>query len=207
MTAPGKRGKALAAAAPSAKSTPVRRGFGDTWNDVVFAARDPRLAIVLRIGYGILLLINLVMWAPDLRLWFSEAGLMPLAAGREIVNEHAPTVLGWSSADGWPWLCYGVLVAAAVLLTVGWHTRIQAIVVLIGLTSFQNRNYALVDGEDTLFRMFAFYLALCPAGWAFSLDARHRKRRGLDEPPPIPWGLRLFQIQMSVTYLSTAIEK
>jgi len=207
MTAPGRRGKALAAVAPPAKPPPARRGFVDTWNDVVFAARDPRLASVLRIGYGILLLVNLVMWAPDLRLWFSEVGLMPLAAGREIVNEHAPTVLGWSTAEWWPWLCYGVLVAAAVLLTVGWHTRIQAIVVLIGLTSFQNRNYALVDGEDTLFRLFAFYLALCPAGWAFSLDARRRKRRGLDVPPPIPWGLRLFQIQMSVTYLSTAIEK
>ncbi len=207
MTAPRKRGKPVPPAESPARSTPARRGFGESWNDVVFAARDPRLASVLRIGYGILLLINLVMWAPDLRLWFSEAGLMPLAAGREIVNEHAPTVLGWSSADWWPWLCYGVLVAAAVLLTVGWHTRIQAIVVLIGLTSFQNRNYALVDGEDTLFRMFAFYLALCPAGWAFSLDARRRKRRGIGEPPPIPWGLRLFQIQMSVTYLSTAIEK
>jgi Vitamin K-dependent gamma-carboxylase len=217
MTAPGKRGKARSAATASAspasassplpKPTPARRGLGGAWNGLFFAARDPRLASVLRIGYGILLLINLVMWAPDLRLWFSEAGLMPLAVGREIVNEHAPTVVGWVDADWWPWLCYGVLVASAVLLTAGWHTRIQAIIVLIGLTSFQNRNYAIVDGEDTLFRLFAFYLALCPAGWAFSLDARRRKRRQITEPPPIPWGLRLFQIQMSVIYLSSAIEK
>jgi len=207
VTAQRKRGKARPAASePPSRATP-RRGFGDAWNGLVFAERDPRLAGVLRIGYGVLLLINLVMWAPDLRLWFSGAGLLPLSAAREIVNEHAPTVLGWIDAAWWPWLCYGLLVASAVLLTVGWHTRIQAIVVLIGLTSFQNRNYAIVDGEDTLFRMFAFYLALCPAGWAFSLDARRRKRRGIVEPPPIPWGLRLFQIQMSVIYLSSAIEK
>jgi vitamin K-dependent gamma-carboxylase-like protein len=186
---------------------PARRGFGAAWNEFFFAERDPRLAAVLRIGFGVLLLVNLGLWAPDLRLWFTDAGLLPAAAAREIVNEHAPTVLGWVSAAWWPWLCYGVLVAAAVLLTVGWHTRIQAIIVLIGLTSFQNRNYAIVDGEDTLFRLFAFYLALCPAGWAFSLDARRRKRRGLDLPPPVPWGLRLFQIQMSVIYLSSAIEK
>jgi hypothetical protein len=195
------------AAAPSTKPAPPRRGFGDAWNALFFAERDPRLAGVLRIGYGILLLINLVMWAPDLRLWFSETGLLPLAAAREIVNEHAPTVLGWISTDAWMWACYGILVTAAVLLTLGWHTRIQAIIVLFGLTSFQNRNYTIVDGEDTLFRMFAFYLALCPAGWAFSLDARRRTHRGGTEAQPIPWGLRLFQVQMTVIYLSSAIEK
>lgn len=206
VTAPQrKHGKARAANRPAVAST--QRGFAGAWNDFFFAARDPRLASVLRVGYGVLLLINLVMWAPDLRLWFSESGLLPSSEAREIINEHAPTVLGWSSAEWWPWLCYGVLVTAAVLLTVGWHTRIQAIIVLIGMTSFQDRNYAIVDGEDTLFRMFAFYLALCPAGWAFSLDARRRKRRGIDEPLPIPWGLRLFQIQMSVIYLSSAIAK
>lgn len=207
MTAPRKRDKARAAAPSLPNPPPRRRGFSDAWNAVVFAERDPRLAGVLRIGYGILLLINLVMWAPDLRLWFSETGLLPLSAGRAIVNEHAPTVLGWIDTAWWPWSCYGVLVAAAVLLTAGWHTRIQAIIVLIGLTSFQNRNYAIVDAEDTVFRLFAFYLALCPAGWAFSLDARRRKRRVITEAPPIPWGLRLFQIQMSVIYLSSAIEK
>jgi hypothetical protein len=195
---------------PAAKSTPpAPRGLVARWNHFFFAARDPRLAGVLRIGFGVLLLINVLSWAPDLRLWFTEQGLLPAAAARDIVNEHAPTVLGWVDAPSvpWPWLCYGVLVAAAVLLTVGWHTRVQAILVLIGLVSFQNRNYAIVDGEDTLFRLFAFYLALCPAGWAFSLDARRRKRRGLDVPPPAPWGLRLFQIQLSVIYLSSAIEK
>lgn len=206
MTAQRKRGKARPAA-PSSSPTMPRPGFAGAWNDLFFAERDPRLAGVLRIGYGVLLLINLAVWAPDLQLWFSETGLLPLSVAREIINEHAPTVLGVSPAVWWLWLCYGLLVAAAVLLTVGWHTRIQAIIVLIGLTSFQDRNYAIVDGEDTLFRLFAFYLALCPAGWAFSLDARRRKRRGIDVPPPIPWGLRLFQIQMSVIYLSSAIEK
>ncbi|TMQ12602.1 MAG: hypothetical protein E6J91_20550 [Deltaproteobacteria bacterium] len=189
-----------------ARST-SRRGPADAWNDFFFAARDPRLAGLLRIGYGLLVLVNLAVLAPDVPLWFSEAGLLPAADARELMTEHAPTVLGWVDAAWWPWLCYAVVVAAAALLTVGWHSRVQAIVVLVGLTSLQDRNYAIVDGEDTLFRLFAFYLALCPAGWAYSLDARRRKRRGIAGEPPVPWGLRLFQIQMSVIYLSSAIEK
>jgi hypothetical protein len=211
VTARRPRGPARPAAPSPAKPSPAKpRGFTRAWNDLFFAARDPRLASVLRIGYGALLLINLAVLAPDVPLWFSERGLLPAAGARELMTEHAPTVLGWVAAAWWPWLCYGVLVAAAALLTAGWHTRIQALVVLIGLTSFQDRNYAIIDGEDTLFRLFAFYLALCPAGWAYSLDARRRRRRrGPDDPdePPIPWGLRLFQIQISVIYLSSAIEK
>lgn len=196
------------AARPAAASGPAaRRGFADAWNDFFFAARDPRLAGVLRIGYGVLVLVNLAVLAPDVPRWFGSAGVLPASDARELMTEHAPTVLGWASAAWWPWLCYGVLAAAAVLLTAGWHSRIQAVVVLLGLTWFQDRNYAIVDGEDTLFRMFAFYLVLCPAGWAYSLDARRRKRRGGAEEPPIPWALRLFQIQMSVIYLSSAIEK
>ncbi|HEU4733703.1 MAG TPA: HTTM domain-containing protein [Kofleriaceae bacterium] len=205
MTA--RRRKRSATAGRPGGPGPARRGFAGAWNAVFFAERDPRLASVIRIGYGVLLLINLAMWAPDLGHWFSESGVMPVATGREIINEHAPTILAWSQAGWWLWLCYGVLVASAVLLTVGWHSRVQAIIVLVVLTSFQDRNYAIVDGEDTLFRLFAFYLALCPAGWAYSLDARRRNRRGSTEPPPVPWGLRLFQIQISVVYLSSAIEK
>ncbi|HEX3763804.1 MAG TPA: HTTM domain-containing protein [Kofleriaceae bacterium] len=216
MSARGKRARVRVTASSPASA---RRGFAAGWNDLFFATRDPRLASVLRIGYGALLLINLAVLAPDVGLWFSDAGLLPAADAREVVNEHAITVLGWVGAAWWPWLCYGVVVAAAALLTVGWHTRVQAVIVLIGLTSLQDRNYLIVDGEDTLFRLFAFYLALCPAGWAYSLDARRRRRRGTAEPrdatrgplsidpPPIPWALRLFQIQISVVYLSSAIEK
>jgi len=183
------------------------RGLADAWNDFFFAARDPRLAGMLRIGYGVLVVVNLAVLAPDVPRWFSQAGVLPAADARELMTEHAPTVLGWGDAAWWPWLCYGVLAAAAALLTVGWHSRVAAVVVLLGLTWFQDRNYAIVDGEDTLFRLFAFYLALCPAGWAYSLDARRRKRRGGVDEPPIPWALRLFQIQMAVIYLSSAIEK
>ncbi len=179
------------------------RTFARAWNEFFFAARDPRLCSVMRIGFAVLVLINVLALAPDLQLWFSDTGVLPLANARLIINEDAPTLLAHLPLG----LCYGLLLASSILLLVGWQSRIQAVIVLVMLTSFQDRNYAIVDGEDTLFRLFAFYLALCPAGWAFSVDAWLRKRKRPDEPPPIPWALRLFQIQMSIIYLSSAIEK
>lgn len=177
-----------------------QRGLTAAWNEFFYAARDPRLCSVLRIGYAALLLINLAMWAPDLERWFGESGVLPLHDARLIVDEHAPTLLAHLPLH----LCFGLLVAQTLLLAVGWHSRIQAACVLVWLTSFHDRNIAIVDGEDTVFRLFAFFLALCPSGWAFSLDAR---RRDPAAPPPAPWALRLFQLQICVIYLSSAIEK
>ena len=188
---------------PKLVEPPKPRGFAAAWNDFFFAARDPRLCSVMRIGFAVLVLINVLTLAPDLQLWFSERGLLPLAKARLIIDEDAPTLLAHLPLS----LCYGLLLGSTILLLVGWQSRIQAVIILVMLTSFDDRNYAIIDGEDTLFRLFAFYLALCPCGWAFSVDAWWRKRKGIAISPPIPWGLRLFQIQMSVIYISSAIEK
>jgi hypothetical protein len=144
---------------------------------------------VLRIGYALLLLINILTWAPNLERWFGETGVLPLANARLIVDEDAPILLAYIPL----WVAYGLLLANALLLLANFYPRIQAICVLIWLTQFHDRNIAIVDGEDTLFRLFAFYLALCP-------DPRRA-------PKAIPWALRLFQLQIAVIYLSSAIEK
>jgi hypothetical protein len=188
---------------------PRGRSLARRWDDFFFADRDPRLCAVLRIAYAVLLLIDVAVWAPDLGLWFSEQGVLAYEVSRAIVDDDAVTLFALLPRELWVvWLGCGMLVAHAVLLLVGWRTRLQAVMVLVWLVSFQHRNIALVDGEDTLFRLFAFYLALAPSGWAFSLDARRRGRRGGGKSPaPRPWALRLFQIQMSVVYLSSAVEK
>lgn len=204
---PKSKPKAEAVSKP-APPPPQAAGFVAAWNRFFFAERDPRLASVLRIGYGVLLLIYLAIWIPDLRMWFSDAGALPVADGRLIINEDAPSLIAWLPQHDWLlYTCFALFFASAVLLLVGWQTRIQAILVLVWLTAFQHRNIAIVDGEDTIFRLFAFYLALCPAGWAFSIDARLRKRGQENTMTPIPWGLRLFQIQMTAIYLSSALQK
>ena len=179
------------------------RGFAAWWRDFFFAARDPRLCSVMRIGFAVLVLVDALVLLPDLGYWFSDSGVMPAANARLIINEDAHTLLAYLPLG----LCYGLLLTHALLLIVGWQSRVQAVGVLVWLTAFQYRNYAIVDGEDTVFRLFAFYLALCPCGWAFSVDAWWRKRRGIAVATPLPWGLRLFQLQMVVIYLSSAIEK
>ncbi len=179
------------------------RTLGDRWNAFFFAPRRPELASVIRVGFGVLVLINAIFLGLDLEYWFSDAGVLPLTNARLVINEDATTLLAHLPLH----LCYGLFVAQIVLLIAGWQSRIQAVGVLVWLTAFQHRNYTIVDGEDTVMRLFAFYLALCPCGWAYSVDAWLRRRAGAKLETPIPWALRLFQIQMCVIYLSSAMEK
>lgn len=169
-----------------APAKPKPRTFGDVWNEFFFAARDARMCSVIRIGFAALLLVNLACWAPNLERWFGSSGVLPADVGREVAG--VPSLVAYLPI----WVCFGLLVAHTVLLAAGFYPRIQALGVLFWLAQFDNRNAVIVDGEDIVFRMFAFYLALCPPPRA--KDA-------------VPWALRLFQIQIAVIYLSSAIEK
>jgi hypothetical protein len=166
--------------AVSKKHTPKPNPWDAFW----FAARDARLRDVIRIGYAVLLLVNLATWAPNLERWFGDAGVLPADAARHIAG--VPSLVAYLPV----WLCYGLLVAHTVALALGFYPRVQAACVLLWLAQFSNRNVAIVDGEDIVFKMFAFYLALMPS----------------DRNAP-PWPLRLLQIQIAVIYLSSAIEK
>jgi hypothetical protein len=89
-------------------------------------------------------------------------------------------------------------------LVVGYHTRLAAVVVFVGMLSFQRRDPYVFNSGDGLVRLIAFYLMLAPAGAALSIDRWRRARdRFWEFPARAPWALRLIQVQLSVVYLST----
>jgi hypothetical protein len=77
----------------------------------------------------------------------------------------------------------------------------------------------IVDGEDTVFRLMAFYLFFSPSGFYFSVDNWIRKKLNqfktktdptTESPPPREfaiWPLRLIQIQTATIVLFSACEK
>jgi hypothetical protein len=101
-----------------------------------------------------------------------------------------------------------VTLASAVSLVIGYHARVAALLVFLGVLSFERRNPFVFDSGDSLIRIIAFYLALSPSGAALSLDRWRRARERFWEMPlRTQWGLRLMQIQLSVVYLSTVWAK
>lgn len=191
---------------------PLRTLFGLV-DRFFFEERNLEILGWIRILISLFLCLNLLNLAPDVLLFFGPDGLLKPEAARAVIDpdvtslfhflpETQATVLG----------LFSLLLVQVVLLGAGLFTRFQAVCVFVLLSSFHHRNILIFDGEDVVFRLFVFFLLLSPAGHYVSLDRLWKRNRNADQirdtPPLFPvWPLRLFQIEMTFIYLSTAIEK
>ena len=178
--------------------------------EFVHAPVDVRIVAVLRMGYAGLLLINVLCWWPDLDRWFSEEGVLTLAASRRTIDARCLTLFQLLPTDRATLrLVYALFLVQIVGLLVGCRPRLQAVCCFVWLVSFQHRNSLVFEGEDTLFRIFGFLLIFMPLGNVWSLDARLRARSGA---PGLPmtvdgWSVRLMQFEMTMLYFSAAWSK
>lgn len=188
------------------------RGISGRWRRFLIPRFDFRILAAMRIGYSVLLLVNLLVLVPDLERYFSEFGALNYEASRRVLDPDA-----WGLFDWLPhtvsvlWALYGLLIAATLSLLVGFRSRLSALIVFVLLTSLQYRNMLIFDAEDTVFRLFAAFFVLAHAGQSFSVDARLARGGSTGATVPIvsapTWPIRLFQIQVSVIYLSSGMLK
>ncbi|MEJ2884949.1 HTTM domain-containing protein [Actinomycetospora aeridis] len=184
--------------------TRLRARLGDGWNRFWFAPRSTAPVEVLRIAFGLLVTAWMLSLVPILEPFFGLGGVLP---------ERELPFGAWSLftlIEGTPaiWVLWGAGLLGAVALTVGYRTRLAALVVFVVLLSVTRWGSLAFNAGDGLMRIIAFYLLLMPAGSAASVD-RWRADPGnvWSFPRRAPWALRLAQIQLSVIYLSTAAEK
>jgi len=179
------------------------------WDRFFFTAVDPRLCAMLRVGFACLLLLDLICQWPFLDLYYGEPGGLPRALSLEHIEPGSYSLLRLAPADAaWLLALYSLFAAQVVLLGLGWFTRVQSTSVFIWLVSFQQRNELIRDGEDIVFRMFAFLLIFLPLGAVGSLDAWRRRNRGHTAQTLYPkWPLRLIQIQTCLIWLASGLYK
>jgi len=170
---------------------------------------DARQFAAIRIGYSLLMLVNVACWWPDLDRWFSNEGVLPLHESRQILDSNCLTLFQILPTDRTTLhIVFGLFVTHLILLLIGWKSRWQAVCCYVWLVSFQHRNSLIFEGEDTLFRIIGFLLILMPLDAAWSVDAALSPRPSLSRPPVIDgWPLRLLQLQMTMLYFSAAWSK
>lgn len=182
----------------------------DAWTRWAFGPVDTAPMAALRIACGLLSLGWALSFLPDADAFLSKDGALPNVPRYEYTLPHTFPIEH-------PVLVLLALAAAAVALTVGWHTRVAAILVLALMIWVQRRAPVALNSGDTLLRIFAFYVALMPAGEVWSLDARRRAKEQVrlrmswfgPRLPGLraPWGLRLLQVQVSILYASAVLTK
>lgn len=174
----------------------------DAWQDFWFTPRSTSTAAIFRIFYGLVALLWGISFAPDLMNFYSRTGMLP---------EQPPG--SWGLLDAWNSdaaviVVYAMLLVGALCLTVGYRTRLSAVVLWMAMSSFQTRNPYVQTGGELVLRLTGFYMMLIPAGASLSLDRLRRAREKFWEfPARAPWGLRLAQIQLSAIYLFTVWTK
>lgn len=162
---------------------------------------DVRIPAAIRIGYATLLLINILCWWPDLDRWFSESGMLPLAASRQVIDVKCLTVFQLLPTDAVTLrIVYGMFVAQAIGLLCGWFSRFNAIGCYVWLVSFQHRNSLLFEGEDTLFRIIGFLLIFMPMNRVWSVDKHFFREQAATTVDG--WSIRLLQLEMTMLYFS-----
>ena len=184
------------------------------WNDFWFTPTLPGPMGLFRMVYGAVVVFYLVLIFPDINLWFSNRGVLSQADSDAYNGYHiAGPILNLLHGVDTPLLLFGfflVFLLAAICLTVGWWTRLAAFIVFLALNSVQNRNHPITSGADGVMMVLCFYLLLMPSDAACSLDRLRRFMRGQEDeaaPLVLPWAQRLAQLQISVLYLISVLNK
>ncbi|MFN9850262.1 MAG: HTTM domain-containing protein [Planctomycetota bacterium] len=175
----------------------------------LFQGCDPRIVPIFRIGFAILILIQVgVLWN-DAGYWFADAGVLTTESAKRSIGDNR-----WSLFFVLPATAItakiglGLMAGHAMLMLLGIASRIQAAAIFIWLVSFQNRNTFIHDGEDAVFRLWAFLMVWLPLDCAWSCWNRRRADRSEGTlRKESAWGLRLIQIEMTAIYASTALCK
>jgi hypothetical protein len=213
------------------------RAWAAGWQAFFHQPCDGRLCAALRIGLATLTLIHFAVLYPDLTTFFTDEGVLPLAAAREVVSPYS-----WSLLFHLPQTrlaveaCFWAAVVGGAALLLGIVPRVAAVWTFVWLVSFQNRNWLINDGEDGILRMLIFLLIFVPTGrcWALQHPLRHLLFRHLwprtvrPGPPQaaavagpvgwlpsdvsqtyfVPgWGRRLIQLEMAGMFFSAGLCK
>jgi hypothetical protein len=176
------------------------------WNSFFFKEQSPTQLALYRIAYGVLTVANLLLLRPDWLAWYGNHAWVSLQTMQSI--EPGPrldlfTVI--PQTDGWINALFWVFLVSAILLTAGFLTRLNSLVVFLCLTSIQQRDLFITHGGDTFMRVAGFFLIFAPAGAALSVDRLlciWRGKEGSKVQPRSPWAQRMIQIELAVLYFS-----
>src|SRR5262245_34918311 len=173
----------------------------------VFGA-DLRSLAALRIGVGLLLLVDLKWRAEDLVAHYTDFGVLPRsvlleqAASRWFISLHV--INGTWEVQA---LLFCIAAAFALALVAGYKTRIVTFVSWFLLVSLQTRNPVIGDASDVLLRMVLFWGIFLPWGACYSIDradhpgCKHLPKRSLT------WATAAYVAQIVFVYWFAALLK
>lgn len=147
------------------------------WRESAFGL-DLRSLAVCRIATGLIVFGDLLARAGCFRMHYTELGILPRQALHEIGIARFPSlylVSGWDGYIAALFVLHGLL---ALSLSVGYQTRLSAILTWYLTVSLQQRNYMVNNGGDTVLGLVLLWGIFLPWGDVLSVDAAVKARDG-----------------------------
>ena len=214
--------------------------FARSWDRFWFRPADPLPLGFIRICTGIVILYIHLIYSLDLQAlvgkdaWVDDSVMNYL---RKDVKFYAQPMHEWSYADlpepyaagqplfsvyfhiidpGWVVAMHVTFLLVMFLFTIGFCTRLTAVLTWVGVLSYIQRTPTTLFGMDTIMNVVVLYLMIGPSGAALSVDrliARWwARRQGRELPPPRPmvsanFALRLMQVHYCIIYMASGLSK
>ncbi|MEZ9524651.1 HTTM domain-containing protein, partial [Enterovibrio norvegicus] len=142
---------------------------------------DLRTLALFRIGLALMILIDLISRARDITAFYTDDGLLSRTASMTISSEYRLSLYWMNGSEWFATLLFVVAAFVALLLLVGYKSRVMAFISWIFLFSIVNRNSVIVSGGDVLLVVMCFWAILLPIGARFSIDSSLNRRYKADE--------------------------
>ncbi len=170
---------------------------------------DLRSLALFRIGLGVMIIADLWQRAAYMQMHYTDQGILPrstlLGSMSSIwhISLHNMNGMLWVQA-----LLFLLSAYFAMMLIIGYRTRLMSILCWFFLLSLQIRNSYISSGADTLFRMLLFWGMFLPMGAKFSVDEALDEEYAKPKPTTIlTVGTICFLIQILIIYLFTSALK
>ncbi len=201
----------------------LSKSFGSGWTNFWFTPSDPIVLSLVRVLTGLVgIWWYLGYWA-QLQNWFGPNGIFPLEFIQQMRGDageqFAISILEYVHSSSELWFVFAVGLAALVLMTVGFFTRITTIASLLFALSFVHRGWISSRPVDDMLVILLFYLCIGPAGANFSIDAWWRNRKtpagglAMNAAAAIPYSsaatvaIRLIQVHLALVYAAMALSQ
>lgn len=170
-------------------------------------ALDLRALGLLRIGTGLLLVVDVLTRIGMVREHYSDAGFLPRSLWHAIHRDPAYWSLHLVSGDTWVQVALLMLTAVlGVALALGLRTRLCTIAAWALISSIQARNPDINHGGDAELRLILFWAIFLPWGRCYSFAASAGADSGAATSVRSMATLA-YSVQIAIVYIVSAFLK
>ncbi|MEA2698277.1 MAG: hypothetical protein QOI66_2548 [Myxococcales bacterium] len=166
---------------------------------------DARVPAIFRIAIGLVATLDFADRLRDAFTFYSGQGLLAPDTGTGSMGLLPSVLLGASASPARVMIFFVFGFAALTCFTLGYRTRLAAVLTWIAVFTIQMRNRTICDGGDTLLRILCFWALFIDLGGRLSLDVWLGRRPAQNTVPGLP--VRLLRLQLALVYLTAGLSK